>query len=160
MIKGLGRLSVAFDDLSQIGDSQRPIRDAGDVIRARARINAAQKLNRNATGQLVSDITTEVISSREAEIGVQVDAEAAKYARVHELGHPGITPKRAGALFIPLRSGVEPGQAGLKFGKDFILTQKVVIPARPYLRPAADSQRSKVVKVISESLRAEIIKAI
>lgn len=53
-------------------------------------------------------------------------SQAVRYALIHELGGT-ITPKTAKALAIPLPDG------GVAFAKS------VTIPARPYLRPAADA---------------------
>lgn len=65
------------------------------------------------------------------------------YARIHQRGGV-IVPKKAKALFIPLSkkgeaAGPEKDPAvraknKLKYGKDFILLKKVVIPARPFLK--------------------------
>lgn len=53
------------------------------------------------------------------------------YARIRELGGT-ITPKAAKALAVPLPEG------------GIALLQSVTIPARPYLRPAADKQYPKL----------------
>lgn len=53
------------------------------------------------------------------------------YARIHELGGT-IRPKTAKALAVPLPEG------------GIALVQSVTIPARPYLRPAADKEYPKL----------------
>ncbi|RVI59102.1 phage virion morphogenesis protein [Sinorhizobium medicae] len=61
------------------------------------------------------------------------------YARIHELGGT-IRPKTAKALAIP-----NPKKAGA-----VILVQSVTIPARPYLRPAADKEYPKLASRIKK----------
>lgn len=62
------------------------------------------------------------------------------YARIHELGGT-IRPKKAKALAIP-----DPKKAG-----GVILVQSVTIPARPYLRPAADKEYPKLASRIKKA---------
>lgn len=62
------------------------------------------------------------------------------YARIHELGGT-IRPKTAKALAIP-----DPKKAGR-----VILVQSVTIPARPYLRPAADKEYPKLANRIKRA---------
>tara|TARA_Y100000034_G_scaffold109644_1_gene141110 strand:+ start:47 stop:502 length:456 start_codon:yes stop_codon:yes gene_type:complete len=63
------------------------------------------------------------------------------YSRVHELGAV-ITPVRAKMLHFVTREGVE------------IFARRVVIPARPYLRPAVrDTEKQIVAAVVTEALR-------
>ena len=64
------------------------------------------------------------------------------YARLHNRGGV-VTPKNAKALFIPIsdkgrfrgpqKDPAAQKKSGLKYGKDFVFCQKVVIPARPFL---------------------------
>ena len=61
------------------------------------------------------------------------------YARIHEFGGT-ITPKRAGALRVPTGGGST--RAGVSRGDgsgSSRLAGAVVIPKRPYLKPAADA---------------------
>ncbi|RVQ76117.1 phage virion morphogenesis protein [Sinorhizobium medicae] len=62
------------------------------------------------------------------------------YARIHELGGT-IRPKVAKALAIP-----DPKRAG-----GVILVQSVTIPARPYLRPAADKEYPRLASRIRKA---------
>jgi len=78
-----------------------------------------------------------------------------KYARIHELGGE-IRPKKAKALFIPLRANVLPRQAGLVYGKDFIFSQLVKIPKRPYIMPSIEESSSKIANIFGSEFFMEI----
>lgn len=88
----------------------------------------------NRTGTLEGSIDIADYAKAEAD-GVRGTwgARDIAYARIHELGGV-IKPKRAKALAIPNPN--EPGGV--------ILVKSVTIPARPYLRPAADAQYPKL----------------
>jgi phage gpG-like protein len=81
---------------------------------------------RDQTGALTGSIQITSFAAREGTNVVgQWGSVDIKYALIHELGGT-IVPVRAKALAIPQPDG------SVRFVK------KVVIPARPYLRPAAD----------------------
>lgn len=79
-----------------------------------------------------------------------------KYALIHELGgvinHPGGTPYLIGedgkAVFVSKNS---PGAANLPKTKP----HQIVMPARPYLRPAADAKYPELTGLIQEALQAD-----
>lgn len=81
---------------------------------------------KNQTGALTGSIQITSYAAREGTYVVgQWGSVDLKYALIHELGGV-IVPKKAKALAIPQPDG------SVRFVK------KVTIPARPYLRPAAD----------------------
>lgn len=90
----------------------------------RARTNHDWK---SQTGRLVGSIQITSYAQREGTYIVgQWGTIRLKYALIHELGGV-IVPKKAKALAIPQADG------------SVRLVKKVTIPARPYLRPAADA---------------------
>jgi hypothetical protein len=56
---------------------------------------------------------------------VYYNLQTAVYARMRERGGV-IVPFRAKFLFVPLRPDVRPNQPGLVFGRDFVLSKRVV----------------------------------
>ena len=106
------------------------------------------------------------------------------YANIHEHGGT-ITPKRAKYLTIPLSGNLtergvmrvppksvvnaffatskkgnlimfgESPLAGGEIVPMFVLKDKVVIPARPYMEPAAQEKRSEIINFFSEEIRRE-----
>jgi len=85
-----------------------------------------------------------------AQIGTNVS-----YAAIHESDTPTtIVPIRAKALFIPIsRTAKLHGyQKGMKYGVDFAMAKKVTIKPRPFLRPAVEDMRPRVLQMISEAM--------
>lgn len=85
------------------------------------------------------------------------------YAKVHEsenISDRTIVPKRASRLYIPLHPGAKRYQKGMKFGKDFVLAKKVVMPHRPFIKPAIDDTMKQGVigKIIGATLNQEFKK--
>lgn len=84
-----------------------------------------------------------------------------KYAKVHDspnVADRTIVPKTANRLFIPLHSGAKGGyKQGMKFGVDFALAKKVVMPHRPFIRPAIKDvvETSMIDKIIQAGLQYE-----
>ena len=76
--------------------------------------------------------------------GELVVGSALKYARIHQLGGE-IRPKKARALWIPVRSG------------RFLLVKKVNVPARPFLA-LEHSDTDKIIRVFGDWLAGEAIK--
>ncbi len=85
------------------------------------------------TGTLSRSITHEVTTSR-ARVGTNL-----KYARIHELGGI-IRPKTKPFLAFKTESG------------DFVMTKKVIMPARPYLRPAVYKNRRQIKKLLGRKI--------
>lgn len=93
----------------------------------------------NRTGILEGSIKTvePAKASSNGVRGVWGSADVA-YALIHELGGV-IEPKNANALAFRADDG------------SFVVTQKVTIPERPALRPAADAKYPELVKNIRQS---------
>ncbi len=81
------------------------------------------------TGALRRSIQVDRTKINELSVGVGSNL---KYARIHEYGGV-ITPVRAKALKFPVADGT------------WVITQKVNMPARPYLRPALKKNRKKII---------------
>jgi phage gpG-like protein len=118
----------------------------GFVVEANAKINASRGrpgLNVQ-TANLVNSIKTVLAkstdTSAEADVGTGV-----VYARIHEFGGM-IAAKAGGALRFMID-----GQ--------WISTKSVQIPARPYLRPAADENESKIADAVGYVLKDALEKA-
>ena len=157
-VLGMNRLLYnlrAVGKVTQGESGNDVVRYGGDAIRDEARRNIARKLNRNSRGQLAAATVTWIVAPKKAEIGPR----GIRYARIHELGGV-ITPKRAAALFIPLKEGAQPGQDGLEWGVDFVLAQRVTMPQRAYLRPAVDRKSKIVGALMGERIAVLIEKAI
>lgn len=141
----------------------------GVVVLDAARVNIlAQELVRTRT--LSRSLSQEVVeqSDTKAKIAVGTDLE---YAAIHEFGGV-ITPKTARYLAIPVNGAsgsprdrddlhaVRSGAGNLVLvnenGVQFVLKDSVMIPARPYLRPAVDENKETVIEEITAVLAQEI----
>jgi phage gpG-like protein len=91
------------------------------------------------TGNLRSSIRTVLFRHGQVIVGTNV-----VYAAIHEFGGT-ITPKNAKWLVF-------------KIGDQWVMTDSVDIPARPYLRPALDKNRRNVVKKVRETLNHEVMR--
>lgn len=141
---GFDDLAAYLNDAAGLVEANTDIIEAGgDVIAEAAKTNVRAKLNKKPSGQLEGDIHTRVVKPRQAEIGVQRDQPSAVYAAVHEFGHPGITPKRARALRFEVDGQV-------------VYAQKVVIPQRAFLRPAADENGKDAAQAMGEKIDGEL----
>lgn len=89
------------------------------------------------TGLLRRSVKGRVIRKRKAYEGI-VGPQRVPYARIHELGGI-IRPKRAKALVF-------------KIGNRWIRTQKVTMPKRPYLKPAALKKSKAVAKILGKAI--------
>lgn len=133
----------AVKDAVTSGRLQQAAKAGAKVIQTYARLNASTGrpgLNVGAGTLRESIITDECQSTKthaEENIGPTV-----VYGRIHELGGT-ITPNKAKALHF-----VIDGQ--------HITSKAVVIPARPYLRPAVDEHENEIVSAISTILESEI----
>lgn len=97
------------------------------------------------TGTLLRSIHSEVVESGRERVTVAVGTNL-EYAAVHEFGAT-ITPKRAQFLHFTV-NGEE------------VFTKSVTIPARPYLRPAFDSQQRAAIEDFKAALRDQIREAL
>lgn len=142
---GLPILNRTFNRLGKAatGEAARRVVGAGArVIQDAARANVRAKLNRRSSGRLEADITTEFENDYEATVGPRTVV----YARIHEYGGV-ITPKRARVLAFEID------------GKK-VFTRRVVIPARPYMRPAYDAKRRAAQEAMRRQVEVEILNAV
>lgn len=80
------------------------------------------------------------------------------YARMRDLGGI-IRPVRAKALFIPIREGVRPGQPGLVWGEDFVLTQLVQQKGNKYLTGTLERRKGTAAATIARVMKAYLVEA-
>ena len=108
------------------------------VVQREAKINVKQKLNTTgkSTGNPGRGIT---VIGRPGTGSAQVGPQAI-YGAIHEFGGV-IRPVRAKALAFTLPDGT------------FVLTQKVTMPARPYLGPAVEAARPQATGIVEDELR-------
>lgn len=74
-----------------------------------------------------------------------------EYAAIQDVGGD-IRPKDAGALFVPLRDGVVPGDPSLVWGEDFVLAQKVHIPGNKYLTGIIEERTQKMAPALARRM--------
>lgn len=86
------------------------------------------------TGQLGQSIATDLrgLNRRNPSARVGTSTVKVPYARVHEYGHPGITPKKGKYLRFKTSDG------------KWHAVTKVVMPARPYIRPSVALAMPKI----------------
>lgn len=113
----------------------------GAVTVIQSRFLSGQSLNVQ-TGSLRRSISQETNrDSLEAKVGPLANSPATKYARIHEFGGE-IRPKNAKALRF-------------KIGDQWITTQVVRMPARPYLRPGTAQAVRKADEAMARSFKRE-----
>ena len=105
-------------------------------IQNQAKENAPWK-----SGTLRRSIHEETVSRSRRKVEVATGTDVI-YARIHELGGV-IVPKTAAALAFEID-----GQ--------LIITQRVEMPARPYMRPAFDEKKGKAEDEVRDSLRTVV----
>jgi len=136
-VRDLGKLSAVARS-EKIMDS---LEAGARVIQAYAQENARNKLNKHPLGNL-----TNSIGIRKEGKFVLVGVFGVIYAKIHEFG--GVIEARK-----------KPFLAFQIDGK-WIFTKKVVIPARPYLRPAVDNHMGEIKQAIADALRGLLQAAI
>jgi len=119
----------------------------GQVIERAAKINVNRTFSSESTGSsgLGGSIQTVVEKTKHKSSVVNVGPTVI-YGRIHELGGI-ILPVFAKMLSWVSDSG------------ERIFANKVQIPARPYLRPAVDNNKSDIVDAISYQIEKQIKKA-
>jgi hypothetical protein len=135
-------------DLDKIGEAAagealgRTVEAIGLRIEAKAKVNAANVLNKHPTGFLISTIQTQkpVVEGLYAECDVNVGAE---YGAIHEFG--GIIRATNGP-YLTFRT--EDGE--------WHSVPSVLMPARPYMRPAIDDEAD--LQAVGEAALAEEIR--
>lgn len=136
-IEGLDAFTADLRKLSAAARSETILSalEAGAaVIQAHAQNNARNQLNRHPLGNLTNSIAVK----REGK-HVLVGVFGVVYAKIHEFG--GIVTAKA----KPYLAFQVDGQ--------WVFTKKVVMPARPYLRPAVDNNLPAIRQAIVDALR-------
>lgn len=106
------------------------------VAEREAKLNLSGRILNRRTGRLRNSITSDVRIAGDKVIG-RIGSNVV-YARIHELGGE-IVPRRAKALKFQI-------------GDKWVTTQKVVMPARPYLRPAIEKNISEIGEILSRHI--------
>jgi HK97 gp10 family phage protein len=135
-ITGLDELNVKLAKISQIADGANgmdALEAGGRVIQAYAQENIRTKLNKHPKGFLVSQVDV-----RREGNSILVGLWGVVYAAIHEFGGM-IVAKTAKALRFQID------------GK-WIFTKKVMMPARPYLRPAVDEHLDEIRNAIADTI--------
>lgn len=119
--------------------------------------NEAKRLAPKRTRNLSRSIHTEVKERARHRVRVTVGTDV-EYAAIHEFGgtinHPGGTPyivTKGGARWLR-KDGNYP--ANVKFTQP----HKITIPARPYMRPAADKKTEAALSAVKRAIVAQLQK--
>jgi phage gpG-like protein len=155
---------------------KRGLEKAVARIAADARGNVDSSLSRNSTGNLRSAVESGVMEEGGQLVGfVRVDEKKAPYASAHEFGAV-IRPRRARYLAVPLPGTPrKPARAFpntfvrmvneklFLFQKEgsglralFVLMKEVRIPARPFLQPALEKNRSAIRTMVEEEVQRAV----
>lgn len=141
------------------------VQAGADVIQ-----NAAKQKSPKKTRTLSRSIHQEVLESSKERAVVEIGTDLS-YAKIHEYGGV-IAPKKGRFLAIPVsdtaKTSVSPrnfpgklhvrvnGGSGVLLDADnivhFALVTSVTIPARPYLRPALDENKSRAISAIGNAI--------
>jgi HK97 gp10 family phage protein len=144
-IRGADRLKDKLAALGAVGAGRALV----TALRAAALPiqNEAKRRAPYRSGTLSRGITTEVLSQGATRARVAVSTSRIPYARIQEYGGT-IRAKAGGWLVFRGKSG------------NFVRVRQVTIPARPYLRPAFDTQKDAAVAEFGAALRDLIDEAI
>lgn len=141
-VRGLDKLERKLLKLKAVASPdvlQRALLAAAQPIRNEAQVRAPVK-----TTNLRRSIATEPFEKTTKRVSVLVGTDE-KYAAIHEYGGE-IVPRNARALAFQI--------AG-----EWIVTQRVTILARPYLRPAYDAQRDEAVRIFRLAVADQVREA-
>lgn len=115
----------------------------GFMLEAQAKINIRRQ-GIIDTGRLLNSIQTRFYT-RGDRVGINVGSFGVPYAALHEFGGP-FTDRQRRAMFASLR---ERGRLGPnRKGTDKGVIQGGQFRARPYLRPAIDTHRQRIIDII------------
>lgn len=137
---GFGELSAQFKKLRAMAETsimKSGLQAGALVIQRAARANVREKLNKDPSGVLESQIEI-----RETAKTIQVGVWGLPYAAIHEFG--GLIHAKTGSFLSFVVDGTR------------IFTKLVQIPARPYLRPAMDENQSEIKDEMGEAIKEEI----
>lgn len=138
-IKGTKQLESKLAALvAMTGDATEALKNSAVAIQEGAQANIRSKLNKNPTGKLESEVSVRPIDKNMVEIGVFDDV----YGRVHEFG----------AIIKPVTAKM------LRFevNGEAVFAKQVQIPQRSWLRPAVESERKRVTKLLTQEMESKI----
>ncbi len=121
----------------------------GLLIEAEAKLNIRRK-GIIDTGRLINSIRHELFKEKSA-AGVRVGSFGVPYAAIHEFGGP-FTDAQRRAMFASLRDRGKLGPSRTP-GKGVIQGNRFI--ARPYLRPAVNKNRGRIIDIVREMLRSK-----
>lgn len=140
LVRNLSKISKAV----ATGIAEDAVTEGAAVVQYNAQLNATHVFSNKQTGALRNSIayeTKQTGTGAEAEIGPSVI-----YARIQEYGGT-IRPVHAQALHWVMD------------GQDYFAKQ-VTLPARPYLRPAAEDHITEISQVMKETIADGIAQSI
>ncbi|MCJ2530691.1 MAG: HK97 gp10 family phage protein [Candidatus Thermoplasmatota archaeon] len=143
----LRRLDKNLDRASKRGEAAltQALVEYGEDTLAEARQRAPHK-HGALRGAGVVDGPHTTKDGKEVIVGFNIE-----YAAIQDVGGD-VVPKRAKALFVPLRDGVVPGDPDLEFGVDFVLSQKVHIPGNAYLTGILQDRKAKMARALGRRM--------
>ena len=168
-ITGLDALKARLSTLAaaaQTDTALASLEAGGAVIQAYAQDNARNKLNQHPTGFLTNSIAVK----REGK-QVLVGVWGVVYAKIHEFGGV-IVPRSSKYLAVPLTGAARSAGSPRSFGDlrpiigrggegvlvdasgtaQYALKKRVVMPARPYLRPAVTEHLPEITEAVGATL--------
>lgn len=124
---------------------KRAVLAGGEVIRNEAKINIRKTFSKRSRGGagLAGSMYVELVKSDDSSAWVDVGPTKV-YGRIQELGGV-IRP-----VIAKMLSWIDP-DTGIR-----IFAKKVVIPPRPYLRPAVDTRKNEIQQAVGEQIRIGI----
>jgi phage gpG-like protein len=108
------------------------LREAGGVIQRKAQENILEQ-ELYLTGELYNAVRVQVVNQYAVSILVACD-----HGAVHEFGYTGVITDRQRRFFWAKHA-----ETGGEMWRALALSATYTIPARPYLRPAVDSEQDK-----------------
>lgn len=120
----------------------------GFLLEAEAKLNARRQ-GIIDTGRLINSIRSQFYR-RANSVGITVGSFGVPYAAMHEFGGP-FTDRQRRAMFASLRDRGKLGPRSVRVSKGIIQGNRFV--ARPYLRPALQKHRGRILDIIRDLLR-------
>jgi len=120
---------------------KKAVLPGGYVIEAYAKINIEKTFSKKQTGAMANSVITELAEETETSAAVNVGPTVI-YGRIHELG--GIVEPVTAKMLSWVDDGIR------------VFAKLVHIPARPYLRPAAEEHTDEILSAVGEQLKRQI----
>jgi len=157
-LRGVEEVTRALDPDRAMAGLKKELRDAAYAIQRAAVKNVSNRVLHRRTGNLATSIKAEIDSDGlTARVGVGKQAE---YGAAHEFGAKTkphiIKPRYAKALRFPIAFGIKSHKA-----TKFAFAQHAhhpgsVIPKRPWLLPAYESNKDRIVSTFQASLQRSL----